>query len=87
LTASAAQLVRTTPSRRLSKSSANWNGKAEAFIKTLDRELLARRTFASLDDLQAALDRYLTFYNNYRLHSSLGWQPPVTRYAGRPIAV
>ena len=63
------------------------NGKAEAFIKTLDRELLTRHTFNSLDDLQAALDRYLTFYNNYRLHSSLGWQAPVTRYAGRPVAV
>jgi len=63
------------------------NGKAEAFIKTLDREVLTRHTFNSLQDLQAALDRYLTFYNNYRLHSSLGWQAPVTRYAGRPIAV
>src|SRR5512134_1856109 len=30
----------------------------------------ARRTFANLDDLQAALDWYLTFYNNYRLHSA-----------------
>jgi transposase InsO family protein len=63
------------------------NGKAEAFIKTLDRELLTRHIFNSLDDLQAALDRYLTFYNNYRLHSRLGWQAPVTRYAGRPVAV
>jgi transposase InsO family protein len=63
------------------------NGKAEAFIKTLDRELLTRHTFNSLQDLQAALDRYLTFYNNYRLHSSLGWQAPIIRYAGRPIAV
>ena len=37
--------------------------------------------------MQAALDRYLTYYNNYRLHSSLGWQAPVTRYAGRSVAV
>jgi len=63
------------------------NGKAEAFIKTLDREVLTRHTFDSLQVLQAALDRYLMFYNNYRLHSSLGWQAPVTRYAGRPIAI
>jgi transposase InsO family protein len=62
------------------------NGKAEAFIKTLDRECLAGRTFDNLADVQAALDRYLTYYNNYRLHSSLGWQAPVTRYAGRPVA-
>lgn len=63
------------------------NGKAEAFIKTLTREVLTGRTFASLDELQAALDRYLTYYNNYRLHSALGWQTPISRYAGRYLAI
>jgi transposase InsO family protein len=63
------------------------NGKAEAFIKTLSRELLTGRTFDSLDELQAALDRYLTYYNNYRLHSALGWQTPISRYAGRSVVV
>lgn len=58
------------------------NGKAEAFIQTLDRELLTQHAFHTLHDLQAALDRYLTFYNHYRAHSALGWKPPVTRYAG-----
>jgi putative transposase len=61
------------------------NGKAEAFIKILDRELLTRHSFETLEDLQQALDRYLTYYNTYRLHSSLGWQPPVRRYTGRAI--
>lgn len=63
------------------------NGKAEAFIKILDRELLSGRTFDTLEELQAALDAYLTYYNNYRLHSALGWQPPVTRYTGRHITI
>lgn len=63
------------------------NGKAEAFIKTLNRELLCRRTFDTLEELQVALDRYLTFYNNYRLHSALGWQTPVSRYAGRATTI
>jgi transposase InsO family protein len=63
------------------------NGKAEAFIKTLNRELLTRHTFDTLEELQAALERYLTFYNNYRLHSALGWQTPVSRYAGRAITI
>jgi transposase InsO family protein len=63
------------------------NGKVEAFIKLLDRELLTGRTFATLADLQAALDRYLTYYNNYRLHSALGWAPPVTRYAGQAMRI
>jgi transposase InsO family protein len=63
------------------------NGKAEAFIKSLDRELLQRRAFDSLADLQAALDRYLIYYNNYRLHSGLGWQTPASRYTGGIIPV
>ncbi len=63
------------------------NGKAEAFIKILSRELLEGRTFESLEELQVALDKYLTYYNNYRLHSSLGWKPPISRYAGRAITI
>lgn len=59
------------------------NGKAEAFIRTLVRELLNKRTFETVEELQAALNEYLTYYNNYRLHSALGWKPPVTRFAGR----
>lgn len=63
------------------------NGKAEAFIKTLNRELLESQSFDTLDELQVALDQYLTFYNNYRAHSALGWKPPVTRYAGVSVTV
>ena len=58
------------------------NGKAEAFIRTLNRELLEKQSFGTLDELQVALDQYLTFYNNYRAHSALNWKPPVTRFAG-----
>ena len=63
------------------------NGKAEAFIKNLDRELLRHQSFDTLDQLQAALDRYLLYYNNYRLHSGLGWQTPASRYSGCAISV
>ena len=59
------------------------NGKAEAFIKTLKRDLLSRCTFADLADLQAALDRFVNYYNHYRGHSRLGWQAPVSRYVGQ----
>ena len=61
------------------------NGKAEAFIRTLNRELLKRHTFESIEALQTALNEYLIYYNHYRLHSSLGWQAPVTRFTGRAI--
>ena len=63
------------------------NGKAEALIKIPGRELLSGRTFDTLDDLQAALDKYLVFYNNYRLHSSLGWKTPASRYTGGTITI
>jgi transposase InsO family protein len=63
------------------------NGKAEAFIKILDRELLRKHSFETLEEVQAALDRYLTYYNNYRRHSALGWQPPVSRYTGQRITI
>jgi putative transposase len=63
------------------------NGKAEAFIKTLNRELLCRRSFATVEQLQLAVDEFLIYYNNYRGHSSLGWQAPVTRLAGRAVMV
>lgn len=59
------------------------NGKAEAFIKTLERELFSRRTLVDLVGLQAALDRFVHYYNHYRGHSRLGWQAPVNRYVGR----
>jgi putative transposase len=63
------------------------NGKAEAFIKTLNRELLGRHSFATVEELQLAVDAFLIYYNNYRGHSSLGWQAPVTRFAGRAVIV
>jgi putative transposase len=63
------------------------NGKAEAFIRTLNREVLTRRTFDSLTELQTALEKYLTYYNNYRRHSALGWQTPVTRYTGCTLLI
>jgi transposase InsO family protein len=61
------------------------NGKAEAFIKTLKRELLSDRNFTTVQELQTAIDEFLTYYNNYRGHSSLGWQAPVTRFSCRAV--
>lgn len=63
------------------------NGKAEAFIKILCREVLKDRVFDTRAELQTALDTFLIFYNNYRAHSALGWRAPVTRYAGVDVRV
>jgi transposase InsO family protein len=57
------------------------NGKAEAFVKTVKRECL-HRSFATVAELQVALAEFVTYYNHVRLHTSLGYQPPITRYLG-----
>jgi len=57
------------------------NGKAEACIKILKHECLNRR-FATAAELEQALAAFVTYYNHVRLHGSLGYQPPVTRYLG-----
>lgn len=65
------------------------NGKVEAFIKTLSNEalgLLADQV-STPQTLQEAMDLYVTYYNNYRCHSAISYQPPVARYLGRKKAV
>jgi transposase InsO family protein len=72
------------------------NGKAEAFIRTLLRECLdlavadrqrragdATVAFTDLTELQTLLEQWLLYYNNYREHSSLGFEPPAKRYTGK----
>lgn len=63
------------------------NGKAEAFIKILSHELLNKHTFSSLEELQQTVDRYLTYYNNYRLHSAICWKTPASRYTGQMMVM
>ena len=57
------------------------NGKVEAFIKIVKQECL-KYPFATVKDLQDALAKFVIFYNHFRLHSSLGYQTPVSRFLG-----
>jgi transposase InsO family protein len=57
------------------------NGKAEAFIKIVKRECL-KHPFRTLEELQLVLAEFVIFYNHFRLHSSLGYQTPVSRFLG-----
>jgi transposase InsO family protein len=62
------------------------NGKAEAFVKILKRECLNRR-WATIEELEHALAEFVVSYNHFRLHSSLGYTTPVSRYLGiEPVA-
>ena len=55
-------------------------GKVERFHKTLRREFLDGKTFASVDDAQAQLDGWVAVYNFERLHQSLGMAVPWDRF-------
>ena len=55
-------------------------GKIERFHKTLRREFLDAKTFASIDDAQAKLDAWVKTYNYERPHQSLGMAVPWNRF-------
>lgn len=45
--------------------------------KILKAELVYRDSFSDLRDLQAKLSDYVHWYNNFRIHSTLGYMSPV----------
>lgn len=55
------------------------NGKAEAFIKTLQREWAYRRPYQSNAQRLDALETFLVDYNFARPHTAIGNQPPASR--------
>ncbi len=58
------------------------NGKAERFVQTSLREWAYVRPYASSAQRQAALQPFIDGYNWSRPHSSLNYQPPMSRIAG-----
>jgi transposase InsO family protein len=55
------------------------NGKAERFIQTLLREWAYRRPYLSSLERQAALPRWLHYYNWHRRHGGIQGRPPISR--------
>lgn len=54
------------------------NAKAESFMKTLKKEEVRINTYNTLAEARAGIGRFLDItYNTKRLHSALGYQPPV----------
>jgi len=54
------------------------NATAESFFKTLKREEVYLNHYQSFQDAEANLDRFIAdVYNAKRLHSSLGYVPPI----------
>ena len=54
------------------------NAQAESFIKTLKYEEVYRTEYRSLEDARASIGEFLEkIYNRERLHSALGYCPPL----------
>lgn len=50
----------------------------ESFFKSLNAELVWRRTWQTRRDVEVALFEYInSFYNPRRRHAALGWKSPV----------
>jgi len=56
------------------------NGKEERFHRTLKAELLGNRWFATMAEVQRALDAWREIYNHERPHEALGLEVPASRY-------
>jgi putative transposase len=53
------------------------NAMAESFFATIEKEMLAHRTFRTRDEARRAIFRYIEgFYNRRRRHSSIGYLSP-----------
>ena len=53
------------------------NAVAEATFKTFKKEFVYPEVFDSIEHLKLELFDYINWYNNHRLHSSLGYMSPV----------
>ena len=53
------------------------NALAESFVDSFKTELIADRVWRTRSQLELAVVEYIGWYNDARLHESLGYIPPV----------
>ena len=62
------------------------NAACESFMKTLKYEEVYRQEYRDLAEARASIDRFIEkIYNGKRLHSALGYRPPVEFEQSLPI--
>ena len=61
-------------------------GKVERFHQTLKRFLAKQEPAATIDELQAQVDRFADYYNTVRPHRAIGRRTPAEAFAARPKA-
>ena len=60
------------------------NGRLERFHWTMTREYWSRVQPKTIEQAERGLVDYLNWYNHQRIHSALGYLPPVAMYDDRP---
>jgi transposase InsO family protein len=54
------------------------NAACESFIKTLKQEEVYRQEYHNMAEARASMEQFIEkIYNHKRLHSALGYRPPV----------
>ncbi|MDT9723995.1 IS3 family transposase [Xylanibacillus composti] len=61
---------------RIPPKTPNMNAYIESFHATLERDLLSKETFDTFQEAYEAVENYIEFYNNRRMHRSLGKRSP-----------
>jgi len=62
------------------------NATCESFMKTLKYEEVYRQEYRDLADARASIDRFIEkLYNGKRLHSALGYRPPIEFERSLPV--
>ena len=59
------------------------NGKIERFFQTCKNEAVRKQSYVNLEDLIRQISEYISYYNNKRLHSAIGYIAPVDKLLGR----
>ncbi len=59
------------------------NGKLERWHGSLKKEGIRPNSPLDLDDAQRIIERYISDYNTVRLHSAIGYVPPMLRLEGK----
>ena len=59
------------------------NGKLERFHKTIKHECIRPKVPLSLEEARSQVTDYIHYYNDERLHSSLGYIAPKVKLEGR----
>ena len=63
------------------------NGKLERFHGTIKEECIRPGVPLSLDDARRMVQKYISYYNETRLHSAIGYVSPLDRLEGRDMEI